>query len=375
MIPSIETIDLLQLACGNYLSISVYKFIGKQTGKKAYIQANLHGAEIVGNTVIYQLIDFLSQLKENQLIGEIWLLPLCNPLSVNQRNHFFSTGRFNSYDGKDWNRIFWDYQKECHDLKSFALSQTKLSPEQIRNNFLQKEKLALEKQLEQINSPSSTPFHQKYRYHLQSLAIDANYVIDIHSSSNEALEYLYCFNTREESAKYFGLEYGILMNQYDGDAFDEAFMKPWLALEKELDILGKKIQFDIESWTLELGASMESNPSSVAKGLQGIKNYLVYKNMLNIPSFNLEAKPIQLIRKTNLKKYYAPAGGILKNRLSLGTKVQSGSQIYQIMSFEKTQMPKTISIQAQTNGIIFDVGKNEAVNQGEYVLEILTLEN
>ena len=68
MNPVISNYDLLQLASGDTLSLQVYKFIGKQPGKKVYIQSNLHGAEIVGNAVIQQLIEFLSTLNEEQII-------------------------------------------------------------------------------------------------------------------------------------------------------------------------------------------------------------------------------------------------------------------------------------------------------------------
>ena len=123
MLPTITQIDLGKLASGDTISLQIYKFIGKKPGKKAYIQSNLHGAEIVGNAVIQQLIEFLSSLDEEQIRGEIWLVPACNPLATNQRNHFFSTGRFNNYDGINWNRIFWDYEKCCDDLEDFARSQ------------------------------------------------------------------------------------------------------------------------------------------------------------------------------------------------------------------------------------------------------------
>ena len=72
MIPHVSTIDLLKLASGDILSVQVYKFVGKQ-GKKAYIQANLHGAEIVGNAVINRLMEFLTKLEPSALQGEIWL--------------------------------------------------------------------------------------------------------------------------------------------------------------------------------------------------------------------------------------------------------------------------------------------------------------
>lgn len=135
MIPVITTVPLRQLASGDRLSLQVYKFIGSKPGKKVYIQANLHGAEIVGNAVIHQLIEFLVNLEDTELAGQIWLVPVCNPLSTNQRAHFFSSGRFCAYEGKDWNRIFWDYEKAGEDLDGFAKSQINLAPDVIRKKL------------------------------------------------------------------------------------------------------------------------------------------------------------------------------------------------------------------------------------------------
>ena len=371
MIPSISTIDLYKLASGDVLSLQAYKFVGQQPGKKAYIQANLHGAEIVGNAVIYQLIEFLTALDASQLQGEICLVPVCNPLGVNQRSHFFSTGRFNSYDGKNWNRIFWDYEKESEGLKEFAKSQIDLQPEVIRSNYLAKIKLAWQSEWERINQPSSVPISRQYRYQLQSLCLDADYVIDIHSSSNQAIDYTFGFKERIESAKYMLLEYGILMDEYDGDAFDEAFLKPWLALEKELATLGREIKFDLESWTLELGGGMAMNPTSVASGVAGIKNYLAHKQLLAL-SQPTETADILLLSKNNIHSYYAPTGGMIQSRLCLKTRVKPGDIIYQILSFNKQgTTPEVIDICTETAGIVFDISTNQCVNQGEYVIDIL----
>ncbi|MBD2130647.1 succinylglutamate desuccinylase/aspartoacylase family protein [Microcoleus sp. ZQ-A2] len=375
MIPTISTIPIQQLASGDRLDIQVYKFIGAQPGKKAYLQSNLHGAEIVGNAVIHQLIEFLTTLDDSQLTGEIWLVPVCNPLSTNQRTHVFSTGRFNVHDGKDWNRIFWDYEKECEDLEDIAKSQVNFEPDVIRQNYLEKIQLGFRKQLEKIQAPSGLPFSELYRYQLQSLCLDANYLIDIHSSSNQAIDYLYCFDSREESAKAFLLDYGILMNEYDGDAFDEAFMKPWLALEKNLAALGNKIQFDIESWTLELGSGMQMNPESVKIGVLGIKNYLAKKGVLELPNLPLEgtdSHSIKLTIKSQIKKYYAPAGGMIQSRVSLGSSIKAGQLLYQLISFNKKgELPLLVDVCAEAEGLVFDVSTNYGVNQGEYVLSVM----
>ena len=375
MIPTISTIPIQHLASGDRLSIQVYKFIGAQPGKKAYLQANLHGAEIVGNAVIHQLIEFLMSLDDTKLAGEIWLVPVCNPISTNQRTNYFSTGRYNTYNGKDWNRIFWDYEKECEDLEDFSKSQINLEPAEIRKNYLERILSNFQKQLEEIQSPSGLPFNERYRYQLQSLCLDANYVIDIHSSSNQAIDYLYCFQSREESAKAFLLDYGILMNEYDGDAFDEAFMKPWLALEKKLAELGKLIQFDIDSWTLELGSGMQMNPDSVKKGIFRIKNYLAQKGLLKIPGFPLgstASHKVNFTIKSQIKKYYSPAGGMIQSRVQLGSFINAGQLLYQLLSFNKNgELPRIIDVCAEADGLVFDVSTNHAVNEGEYVLGVM----
>ena len=375
MIPTISTIPIQQLASGDRLDIQVYKFQGAQPGKKVYLQSNLHGAEIVGNGVIHQLIEFLTTLDDTQLSGEIWLVPVCNPLSTNQRNHFFSTGRYNIYDGKDWNRIFWDYEKEEENLEDFVQSQIDLEPDEIQKNYLERILLGFKKQLEKIQSSSGVPFSERYRYQLQSLCLDANYVIDIHSSSNQAIDYLYCFQSREESAKAFLLDYGILMNEYDGDAFDEAFIKPWLALEKKFAELEKLIQFDIDSWTLELGSGMQMNPDSVKKSLFRIKNYLARKSVLKIRGFPLESTDVHLVNftsKSNIKKYYAPTGGMIQSRVQLGSVIKAGERLYQLLSFNKKgELPTLMDVCSEEDGLVFDVSTNHAVNQGEYVLSVM----
>ncbi|MGK7883275.1 MAG: succinylglutamate desuccinylase/aspartoacylase family protein [Crocosphaera sp.] len=374
MKPTIETLNLFKLASGDEFFLQIYKFLGKKRGKKVYIQSNLHGSEIVGNAVISQLINFLSGLKKNQIDGEICLLPICNPLGTNQRNHFFSSGRYNSYDGKDWNRIFWDYEKVCQDLDEFVNNNIKFDLLTIQENFLQKQKTAFAKQLEKINKPSGAPLFEQYRYQLQSLSMDANYLIDIHSSSNQCIDYLFCFpGQQQESAKYFQIDYGILMDTYDGDAFDEAFMKPWLALEKKFEKAGRKIIVDRESWTLELGSGMTMNPNSIKTGFQGIINYLVKKGILNLPDYSLRSQDITLVSRQNIKSYYAPTGGMIQNRLSLQYPVKKGDKLYEILSFNKQgNLPEVINIYAEKNGFIFDISTNYSVNQGEYVLALFS---
>jgi hypothetical protein len=371
MLPQIETIPLRQMASGDVLSLQVYKFIGTKPGKKVYIQSNLHGAEIAGNAVIHQLIEFLSTVNKTDLVGEIWLLPICNPMGTNERTHHFSPGRYCVYEGKDWNRIFWDYESEVDDLTAFAKSQLQLDIEVVRQNYLTiiQEKFA--EILEKINSSCGVPYTKRFSYQLQSLNLNANYLIDLHSSSNQGLNYLYYFRNRDDSAKYFLLDIGILLDKYDGDAFDEAFIKPWLALEDCFTKLGKEIKFDVEAWTLELGTAMQFIPDSVTKGVQGIKNYLAYKGVLQ--NIDTTFRQITFKARSQSMKYYAPVGGMVQSRVELGNEVKTGDRLYQILSFNKQGMlPTVVDICAVEDGLVYDVAINQAVNEGEFVLGILS---
>jgi len=85
-----ENIVVGEVANGLPLTIPVYRLKGDGTGPSVYVQANMHGAEVQGNAVIYQLLEQLKQLK---LKGDITLVPYANPISCNQKSGEFTLGR------------------------------------------------------------------------------------------------------------------------------------------------------------------------------------------------------------------------------------------------------------------------------------------
>ena len=370
MKPIIETIELFQLASGDTLSIQVYKFRGNTLGKKVYIQSNLHGCEIVGNAVVHQLLNYLSNIDENQLIGEIWIVPTCNPLGINQRGHFYATGGFNPYSGQDWNRIFWEYEPTADELNQFVEQHLDSDTQAIAKVYREKITSAFAQELASLSQPCGATLPQHFRAKLQSLSIDADYVIDIHSSSNEGLNFLYYFPHREKQAQWFGFDYGILISEGGCYAFDEAFIWQWIRLEKAFLKAGRKLTFDLESVTLELGTGMKMRPESIQKGVTGIKNYLRHQRFL------VEGKKqeyqTQFLPSSNITRYRTPVGGMIQNRLSLGKKVKIGELLYEVLSFNCiAKMPEVIPIHSMVDGIVFDIAISESVNQGEYVMSIL----
>ena len=372
----ITTIPIASLASGDRLFLQLYKFVGHRPGKKVYIQSNLHGAEIAGNAVIHQLIELFNALAPEHLTGEIWMVPGCNPLGMNERSHHFSSGRFNPYDGKDWNRIFWDYEKSAGNaLPEFAQINLTQDVETVQRHYRTSILDAFSKLNDKLTSAKGVPFREKYRHQLQALCLDADYVIDLHSSTNQGINYLYYFQKRDDSAKHFLMPVGIELDIFDGDAFDEAFMRPWLVLEEQFAALGRETRFDIEAYTLELGPGMQMNLDSIAKGVRGVKNYLVQKQVLKIPNYPLAPPPYHDMRFTassKVARYYAPVGGMIQGRIPLGRTVKQGESLYEILCLTKDNaFPNIVTVFAEQDGLVFDISTNEAVNEGEYVLGLL----
>ncbi len=68
MQPIASSLTIGELAAGQALTLPIYHFkpSGQVAGPKVYIQANVHGAEVQGNAVIFQL---MKQLERCDILG------------------------------------------------------------------------------------------------------------------------------------------------------------------------------------------------------------------------------------------------------------------------------------------------------------------
>ncbi|OKH14663.1 succinylglutamate desuccinylase/aspartoacylase family protein [[Limnothrix rosea] IAM M-220] len=372
MTPIIEPIDLFQLASGDRLAIQVYKFRGQNSGKKVYIQANLHGCEIVGNAVVHRLIEYLSDVPQEAIAGEIWIVPTCNPLATNQRGHFYATGGFHAYSGEDWNRIFWEYEPTKAALTHFVQQHFESSEGAIAQAYRGQILAAFKQELAKQERPCGVSVPELFRSKLQSLCLDADYLIDIHSSSNDGLDFTYYFPNRETEAGWLGFDYAILLEQGGDYAFDEAFLWPWIELEKAFTKAGRELRLPIDGFTLELGSGMKMCPESIARGLAGIKNYLAHRGILSTET--PQPSQTKCLSSKNITRYRATVGGMVGDRLPLGSPVKTGEKLYEILSFNRQgKMPEVLTINSMIDGIVWDHAISESANQGEYVMSVLAI--
>ncbi|HMO06118.1 MAG TPA: succinylglutamate desuccinylase/aspartoacylase family protein, partial [Paracoccaceae bacterium] len=63
--------------------------------RKVYIQASLHADELPGMLVLYHLREALARAEaDGQLLGEVVLVPVANPIGLSQRLLHRPSGRF-----------------------------------------------------------------------------------------------------------------------------------------------------------------------------------------------------------------------------------------------------------------------------------------
>ena len=90
---------------GSERTLSVFRY-GAGT-RKVYIQASLHADELPGMRTAWELKKRLAELEsQGQLQGVIELVPVANPIGLDQHLQGSHMGRFELGSGKNFNRSF-----------------------------------------------------------------------------------------------------------------------------------------------------------------------------------------------------------------------------------------------------------------------------
>ncbi len=297
-----------ELAAGQHLTVPVYHFQGvNPESPKVFIQANIHGAEVQGNAVIFQL---MKQLEKMDILGDITLVPLANPLGVNQKSGEFTLGRFDPISGENWNR---QYQPPNFDLATWYQTYQKLSDEALFEQFRAD---LLESCQQRLASPWGLSSGRRLALTLQNLAHQADIVLDLHTGP-KSCKHLYCPEYDLEAAHYFSIAHTLVMpNEFDG-AMDEACFTPWWQLAEVAAAQGRDFHPPVSAFTLELGSQERVDLFDANVDAKGILAYLSHRHVI---SDRVEAEAMRRFacRLEDYKKLYAPKSGLVEYLADLG---------------------------------------------------------
>lgn len=320
-----EILHLGEMASGAQLTVPVYRLKSVVDGPKVYIQANMHGAEVQGNAVIFQLLEIL---KSIEFSGEITLVPYANPVACNHKNGEYTLGRFDPITGVNWNRM---YHFNEGIIQPFA------------EQYLHRDEVEIERAFKQLLQDQITQKlnHNQYglttgqyiAYQLQKMAHQADFVLDLHTGPISS-KHLYCPEYARASASYFNIPHTILIpNEFDG-AMDEANFCPWWSLQTEFKRLGRKFNFDKESFTVELGSQEQIDLDAAKQDAQGILSYLAYKKVVSRDDYPKQILTRYACYLANYKAFYSPMGGMVDYLAEFGKPLKAGEPLARILRMD-----------------------------------------
>ncbi len=298
----------------------------------------MHGAEVQGNAVIFQLLELL---KHCDIQSNIMLVPYANPVACNHKNGEYTLGRFDPITGVNWNRM---YHFDESVIAAFAEQNIDASEAEIKASFQQ----ALIDQIEQKLDHNiwGLTTGQRIAYQLQRMAHQADLVLDLHTGPISS-KHLYCPEYAKASASYFDIPHTILIpNDFDG-AMDEATFCPWWSLQQAYKALGRNLvmgegAFAKESFTVELGSQEQIDLAVAHQDALGILSYLQYKGVIG-NGHKQEAQQQQYLPQDmtryacylkDYKALYAPMAGMVDYLAEFGEPLPAGEPLARILRMD-----------------------------------------
>lgn len=314
-----------EMASGAKLTVPVYRFHGQSDAPSVYIQANMHGAEVQGNAVIYQLLERLRHLT---ILGDITLVPYANPVGCNHKNGEYTLGRFDPITGVNWNRM---YHFNPDIIMPFVQAHSGATEQEIKAGFKQALLDDIDEQLDHNMYGLTTG--QRIAYQLQKMAHQADLVLDLHTGPISS-KHLYCPEYARASASYFNIEHTLLIpNEFDG-ALDEATFCPWWSLAQTYAEQGRPLVLNKESFTVELGSQEQIDLDVALDDANSVLTYLQYKGVVAGEAFVPAPMTRYACYLKDYKAFYSPMGGMVDYLAEFGEPLAAGEPLARILRMD-----------------------------------------
>lgn len=320
-----------EMASGTQLTVPVYRIQGNNSSAPSvYIQANMHGAEVQGNAVIFQLLEIL---KSSQVYGDITLVPYANPVGCNHKNGEYTLGRFDPITGVNWNRMYY-FDESI--IPAFVEEYKNEPSSDIESAFKQTLINSIDKKLE--NSGFGITTGQRIAYQLQRLAHKADIVLDLHTGPISS-KHLYCPEYAQNSASYFNIPHTILIPNVFSGALDEATFCSWWSLQEALNKAGNNFSISSsecikESFTVELGSQEQIDLAEAYKDALSILTYLQHKNVIQDTGLQPDNLTRYACYLKDYKALYSPMGGMVDYLAEFGKPLEAGQSLVQILRMD-----------------------------------------
>ena len=322
-------------------SLTVLRFGTPGARPKAYLQAGLHADELPGMLVLRELAAQLEDAAaRGEILGEIVVVPVANPIGLSQHVNGFLQGRFDSWSGQNFNRGYPDLAA----LVQWSLNgQLGADPEANVATI----RAAMGQALAGLVPQGEV---DGLRHALLGLAHDADFVLDLHAD-NEAMVHMYTgtalWPDAEDLAAEIDARAVLLCALSGGNPFDEACSGPWWALAAAFP--DTPIPPACLAATLELRSNNDVDERLVRDDTRAILNFLRRRGVVagsagSLPRLLCEATPLDA-----MQQLIAPVEGVVVYRVRLGDTVRAGEVVASIVD----PLGGSTDVTAHTEGLLF----------------------
>tara|TARA_B110000977_G_scaffold27904_1_gene35546 strand:+ start:3378 stop:4493 length:1116 start_codon:yes stop_codon:yes gene_type:complete len=318
-----QTHHLTSPATGTQRTLHSLHFGQAGHGQKIYIQASLHADELPGMLVAHHLRGLLTTLEdEGQLLGEVVLVPIANPIGLDQTVMFTQLGRFELASGENFNRHYPDFATAIVDTVAPLLTQDAGHNREVIRAAM-REWLSQQPTVTELASLRNT---------LMRLACDADVVLDLHCDF-EAAMHVYVETPYLEQVQPLAQTLGaraVLWAQSDSPTlcFDEALSGVWWRLRQRLH--NHPIPLACMASTIELRGQTDVNHVQAHADAQAIVDFLIHRQVIvgttSLPVAQCEATPL-----AGSQTLYAPHAGVISYHAEPGQLLTVGDVVADIV--------------------------------------------
>jgi len=264
------------LSLGTFREVVSFHFKGQATsGPKVYIQAGLHASELPGLLVAHYLREKLLLEEENgHFLGEVLLVPVSNPIGLDQTLLTYQMGRFDLASGENFNRHFPSLVEEAAiKVESELTGSTDENVKIIRRVLC--DLISERKTVRSVDSLRNT---------LLKLACDADIALDLHCDCESVL-HLYTHPSSIDEvmplAALMGAHATLYALEQGSNCFDEIAASFWAKLQLRLP--GFPIPVPTISVAIELRGQLEVSHALAHQDAERILDFLRVRKVLSSP--------------------------------------------------------------------------------------------
>jgi len=343
----VETIELLSPSPGTSRTIAVHHYGTPGKGPKAYFQGAIHADEYPGLLVANHLVALLDQAEQDGLItGEVVVVPVANPIGLDQCLNGSHRGRYELCSGGNFNR-------DWPDLSDAVAGKVRghLGKDEASNVK------AIRKALTQAVAelPENNEF-DSLRKALLGQSVTADFVFDLHCDL-EALMHLYASRRHRDLAVELGRDIDarvvLLENEPGGAPFDEANAGVWWRLR---DKIGAKCPFPDACFatTVELRGVLDVEDSLAALDARGMYRFLQRHGLIKGPGEPVPDTPLQPTPLEGTDVLSSPGAGIVVYHKQIGDQVRAGDVVAELIDLMEPDPKKARTpIVSKATGLFF----------------------